>query len=86
MHDGRLNLLITLRSLHPEGTKFNPDNCSLKSGSADETIKIWNIQTGLHQTFKAERPYEGMNIAGVKGLDEEAIATLIRLGTKSGDR
>jgi WD40 repeat protein/transcriptional regulator with XRE-family HTH domain len=65
--------------------KFSPDNCSLISGSADETIKIWNIQTGLHQTLKAEELYEGMNIAGVKGLSEEAIATLIRLGAKSGN-
>ncbi|QYO63552.1 WD40 repeat domain-containing protein [Leptolyngbya sp. 7M] len=63
--------------------KFTPDNCYLISGSADETIKIWNIHTGTHQTLKAERPYEGMNIAGIKGLSEEAIATLIRLGAKS---
>jgi hypothetical protein len=40
----------------------------------------------LHQTFKAERPCEGMNSAGIKGLGKEAIATLIRLGAKSGDR
>ncbi|MBD3887232.1 NACHT domain-containing protein [Phormidium tenue FACHB-886] len=65
--------------------KFSSDNCSLISGSADETIKIWNIQTGLHQTLKAERLYEGMNITGVKGLSEEAIATLIKLGAKLGD-
>ncbi|MEP1080302.1 hypothetical protein NDI52_33625, partial [Leptolyngbya sp. PL-A3] len=35
---------------------------------------------------RMEEGYEGMNIAGVKGLSEEAISTLIRFGAKLGNR
>jgi WD40 repeat protein len=63
--------------------KFTSDSGTLISGSADETIKIWQVGTGqLHQTLKAEGLYEGMNITGVKGLSEEAISTLVKLGAK----
>jgi len=39
----------------------------------------------LCQTPEAEGLYEGMNITGVKGLSEEAIATLVKLGANSSD-
>lgn len=61
--------------------KFTPDSSCLISGSADETIRIWSVETGqLRQILKAEGLYEGMNITGVRGLNEEAIATLVKLG------
>jgi WD40 repeat protein len=51
------------------------------SGSFDETIKLWNIDTGnCLETFRAPRPYEQMNIAGISGLTEAEKENLKALG------
>ncbi|MEH1836999.1 MAG: hypothetical protein V7L29_34425 [Nostoc sp.] len=48
---------------------FSPDGEMLASASHDETIKLWNVRTGVcYKTFQASRPYKGMNIARVRGL------------------
>jgi WD40 repeat protein len=53
----------------------------LISSSLDETIKLWDIQTGTClQTLHPPRPYEKMNILGVTGLTEAQKATLKALG------
>ena len=53
----------------------------LASSSQDETIKLWNVNTGeCLNTLTTERLYEGMNITGVKGLTEATLATLKALG------
>ncbi|PSB15463.1 hypothetical protein C7B76_13695 [filamentous cyanobacterium CCP2] len=53
----------------------------LASGSNDEAIKLWDIQTGQElRTLRIDRPYEGMNITGAKGLSSRQRATLIGLG------
>ncbi|PSB26485.1 NB-ARC domain-containing protein [Stenomitos frigidus] len=53
----------------------------LASGSLDETIRLWDVQTGrCLKMFRPDRLYEGMNITGVTGLTEGAIATLKSLG------
>jgi WD40 repeat protein len=60
---------------------FSPDGGTLASASEDETIKVWDIQTGkCTKTLRASRPYEGMNITGVKGLTSAQKATLEALG------
>jgi WD40 repeat protein len=54
---------------------------TLASGSEDETIKIWDVNTAeCLRTLRAKRPYEGMNITGVTGLTEAQKATLKALG------
>lgn len=61
----------------------------LVSGSEDETIRLWELETGrCIRALKGPKPYEGMNIAGVKGLTEAQKTTLNALGAveEIGDR
>jgi WD40 repeat protein len=60
---------------------FHPLAPILASCSEDGQIKLWDYQNGnCLQTMSSDRPYEGMNITGVKGLTEAEIATLKTLG------
>jgi len=60
---------------------FSVGGNAIASGSADGTIKIWDVQTGeCLRTLQAKRPYEGMNITGITGLNEAEKATLKALG------
>lgn len=60
---------------------FSPEGTQLVSSSEDETIRIWDAQTGeCLQILKSDRPYEGMNIAGITGLTNAEIGTLRTLG------
>ena len=60
---------------------FSFDGSLLASGDDDGTIIIWDTQTGTSlQTLHTDRPYERMNIRGVKGLTEAQKASLKTLG------
>ena len=75
-----------LKTLHSHtdlvrSVTFSPDGKMLASASRDLTVKLWDVETGeCLKTLKSERPYEGMNITGVKGLTETTIAALKILG------
>jgi len=57
------------------------DNHLLASGSQDETIRLWQVNEGkVVQILRSERPYERMNITGVKGLTEAQKSSLRALG------
>ena len=44
-------------------------------------MKFWDVQTGdCRETLTVERPYEGMNITGVRGINKAQKDTLIALG------
>jgi WD40 repeat protein/transcriptional regulator with XRE-family HTH domain len=59
----------------------SPDGSMLASGSQDQMVRIWDIQTGeCLKTLIAPRLYEGMKIAGTKGLTPAQVMTLEALG------
>lgn len=60
---------------------WNPDGTILASSSLDATIHLWDGQTGTClRVLRSDRPYEGMNITGIKGISEAQKATLRALG------
>ena len=65
---------------------FSPDGTTIVSGSRDGTIKLWDVQTSkCFRTLRVERPYERMNITGVRGLNEAQKATLGVLGAREDE-
>jgi WD40 repeat protein len=60
---------------------FNPAGNTLASAGHDGVITLWNVDTGnCEKTLKSDRPYEGMNITGVRGLTDGQKVMLRALG------
>lgn len=77
---------IILPQLH-QGWIFdlalNSDGQILATGSADETIKLWDIHTKqCIKTLRPDRFYEGINIANVRGLTKAQKSALKQLGAR----
>lgn len=71
-HDSRIRKVV-----------YTPDGRFFASCSDDGSIKIWDAETyGCVKVISSERPYEGMKIAGVTGLSEAQITTLLVLGAE----
>jgi WD40 repeat protein len=60
---------------------FSFDGSMLASGDDEGTLALWDVQTGtLHQVLRSDRPYERMNIHGIKRLTEAQKNSLKALG------
>ncbi len=61
--------------------KVSPDGHRLASCGQDGAILLWNIESGEHlQTLRLERPYERLDISGIRGVTEAQKAVLRTLG------
>lgn len=60
---------------------FSSDSNLLVVGREQEIVQLLDIRTGqIIQSFQGDRPYERMNISGVRGLTSSTITSLQELG------
>ena len=77
---------VRVRKAH-QGTvqalKVSPDESLLASCGDDGAIRLWDLERGEHlQTLRRDRPYERLNITGIRGLTEAQKASLRALGAR----
>jgi WD40 repeat protein len=69
-HDGAVQAL-----------QVSPDGQTLASSGDDSAIRLWDIESAeLLQTLRQDRPYERLDITGVRGLTMAQKDALITLG------
>ncbi len=75
---------VTIRQGHQgaiQSMSVSPDGGLVASCGDDGAINIWDIESGEYlRTLRSDRPYERLDISGVKGLTEAQRTTLRLLG------
>ena len=86
VHTGERVHTLVGPNLWVRSISFSYDGKILASAGADSIVRLWDVQTGVClNVLKNDRPYEGMDITGVKGLSSGTIATLKALGAVEND-
>lgn len=87
--DTRIGEQTRIRNAHNgavQSIKRSPDGTKLASCGDDGAIMIWDIVSGeLVHTLRRDRPYERLDITGIRGLTETQIGTLHALGAITHD-
>jgi len=89
--DGRLRwwdlqsgACLRVREAHQgkvQALKVSPDGKRIASCGDDGAIRLWDVHSGEHvRTLRRDRPYERLNITGIRGLTEAQKASLRALG------
>ncbi len=69
-----------------QSLRIHPDGMQLASCGDDGAIMIWDLHSGeLVRRLQLDRPYERLNITGIRGLTEAQKATLGTLGAVDAD-
>ena len=69
-----------------QSLRASPDGRLLASCGDDGAIQIWEMESGEHvETLRRDRPYERLNITGIKGLTDAQKQTLKMMGAIESD-
>ena len=68
-----------------QSLKVSPDGSTLASCGDDGAIKMWDLESAEHlRTLRPDRPYERLDITGIRGVTEAQKTTLRALGAIEG--